>query len=92
MGPAAQIEGMNEIDFPIDKIPAEVKALGRAVADRVVYRFDFLLDPARLKISLGELHSGLRKQLWDALYEIRDPRYPIVRLAERADWVKLGHA
>jgi hypothetical protein len=60
--------------------------------DRVVYRFDFLLDPARLAISLGALHSGLRKQLADALYEMKDPRYPIVRLAERSDWAKLGHA
>lgn len=104
---------MNEIDFPIDQIPAEIKALGRTVADRVagpgviediavfidvdswdrvVYRFDFLLDPARLGISLGELHSGLRRHLSNALHELKDPRYPIVRLAERADWAKLGHA
>ena len=104
---------MNEIDFPIDQIPAEITALGRTVADRVagpgvvdeiavsidvdstdrvVYRFDFLLDPGRLTISLGELHSGLRRQLSHALYEMQDPRYPIVRLAERADWAKLGHA
>ena len=103
---------MNEIDFPIDQIPAEIAALGRTVADRVagpgvveeiavfidvdswdrvVYRFDFLLDPAKITMNLGMLHSQLGMQLSNALIEMRDPRYPIVRLAERADWAKFGH-
>jgi len=60
--------------------------------NRPVYIFSFVIDQDRARDRAGRVRIGLGMKLRDALIDLGEEHYPVIRILSRDDWDRRARA